>query len=79
VLRALRELNPQQPAAEFPPLRTIMDRAGSPRRFFMLLVSSFAGLGLLLAALGIYGIISYSVTRQKQEIGAWRWEPAQPA
>ena len=69
VLRALRELNPQQPAAEFRPIRTIVDRAGSPRRFFMLLVASFAGLGLLLAALGIYGVISYSVTRQKQEIG----------
>jgi ABC-type antimicrobial peptide transport system permease subunit len=69
VLRVLRELNPQQPAAEFRPIRTIVDRAGSPRRFFMLLVSAFAGLGLLLAALGIYGVISYTVTRQKQEIG----------
>jgi predicted permease len=69
VLHALRELNPLQPSAEFRPIRTIVDRAGSPRRFFMLLVASFAGLGLLLAALGIYGVISYSVTRQKQEIG----------
>jgi predicted permease len=69
VLRALRELNPKQPAAEFRPLRTIVDRADSPRRFFMLLVSTFAGLGLLLAALGIYGVISYSVTRKTQEIG----------
>ena len=69
VLHALRELNPNQPAAEFRPLRTIVDRAGSPRRFFMLLVAAFAGLGLLLAALGIYGVISYTVTRQTQEIG----------
>ena len=69
VLHALRELNPKQPAAEFRPIRTIVDRADSPRRFFMLLVAAFAGLGLLLAALGIYGVISYSVTRKTQEIG----------
>jgi predicted permease len=69
VLRALRELNPKQPAAEFRPVQTIVDRAVSPRRFFMLLVAAFAGLGLLLAALGIYGVISYSVTQQAQAIG----------
>jgi ABC-type antimicrobial peptide transport system permease subunit len=69
VLRALRELNPSQPAAAFRPIRTIVDRAVSPRRFFMLLVTAFASLGLLLAALGIYGVISYSVTRQTPEIG----------
>jgi predicted permease len=69
VLRALRELNPNQPAAAFQPVQTIVDRAVSPRRFFMLLVTAFASLGLLLAALGIYGVISYSVTRQTPEIG----------
>src|SRR5580692_2944135 len=69
VLHALRELNPEQPAAEFRPIRTIVDRAVSPRRFFMLLVAAFAGLGMLLAALGIYGVISYSVALKTQEIG----------
>ena len=69
ILRALRELNPNQPAVEFRPIRTIVDHAVSPRRFFMLLVAAFAGIGLLLATLGIYGVISYSVARQTQEIG----------
>ncbi|MDR3751235.1 MAG: ABC transporter permease, partial [Terracidiphilus sp.] len=69
VLLALRQLNPKQPAAEFRPIQTLVDRATSPRRFFMLLVAAFAALGLLLASLGIYGVISYSVTQRTQEIG----------
>lgn len=69
VLHALRQLNPNQPAAEFKPIQGLVDRAVSPRRFFMVLVGIFAALGLLLACLGIYGVISYSVTRQTQEIG----------
>ena len=69
VLTALRELNPKQPAAEFRPIQALVNHANSPRQFFMLLVASFAVLGLTLAALGIYGVISYSVTQRTQEIG----------
>jgi ABC-type antimicrobial peptide transport system permease subunit len=69
VLRTLRELNPNQPAVEFRPIQGIVDRAVSPRRFFVLMVGAFAALGLILASLGIYGVISYSVTRRTQEIG----------
>lgn len=69
ILGRLREINPNQPAAEFKPISMLVDHANSSRRFFMLLVSAFAVLGLLLAAIGIYGVISYTVTRRTQEIG----------
>jgi len=69
VMSTLRKLNPAQPATVFRPVQTLVDHSVSPRRFFVMLVSIFAGLGLILAALGIYGVISYSVTRQTQEIG----------
>ena len=69
IMRALRSLNPGQPATVLQPLERIVDSSASPRRFFALLVGSFAGLGLILAALGVYGVIAYSVARQTQEIG----------
>jgi predicted permease len=69
VMSTLRSINPGQPATEFRPIQQIVDHAISPRRFFVLLVAAFAVVGLILASLGIYGVISYSVTRQTQEIG----------
>ena len=69
VMATLRSINPAQPATEFRPIQNIVDHSVSPRRFFVSLVGIFAVLGLVLASLGIYGVISYSVTRQTQEIG----------
>jgi predicted permease len=69
VMITLRRIDPGQPATQFKPIQGLVDHAMSPRRFFVLLVGIFAGLGLLLASLGIYGVISYSVTRQRPEIG----------
>jgi len=69
VMHTLRQINPGQSAAEFQTIQGIVDHSTSPRRFFVYLVGIFAGLGLILASLGIYGVISYSVTRQTQEIG----------
>jgi predicted permease len=69
VMGTLRSMNPGQPATEFRPLQFLVDHAVSTRRFLVLLVTLFAGLGVLLASLGIYGVISYSVTQKTQEIG----------
>ena len=69
VMIALRQVNPGQPLTELRPMQSVVDHATSPRRFFAVLVGIFAALGLLLASLGIYGVISYSVTRQTQELG----------
>lgn len=69
VMKTLRQMNPGQSATEFKRIQGLVDRTTSPRRFFVLVVGTFASLGVLLASLGIYGVISYSVTRQTHEIG----------
>ncbi|HEY6329973.1 MAG TPA: ABC transporter permease [Blastocatellia bacterium] len=72
VMSTLRALNRNQPVAALRPIQQIVDHAVSPRRFVVFLVAAFAALGLVLAALGIYGVVSFSVTRQTQEIGIRR-------
>jgi putative ABC transport system permease protein len=65
----IHKLDPELPLANVLTMREIFSESINSRRFQTLLTSAFAGAALLLACLGIYGVISYSAARRTQEIG----------
>jgi predicted permease len=79
VRQTLAREDPLLPTHSYQSLSDMIDRSLSPRKFTLWLIGAFSAAALVLASLGIYGVVSYSVNQRTQEIGIRMTLGASPA